>query len=112
MLKPGDLVRLVRQVGLKEAAKIVYYSRTAKMGDLKGVDRFGNKYFESGEEQVGRHRWVFYAKPNFDASQVPPEWHQWLHRMTDRVPDEVSFSCVSSSSCSNSLLDSPTSRNT
>lgn len=34
----------------------------------------------------GRDRVVWYANPNFDASQVPPEWHQWLHRMTDRLP--------------------------
>ena len=23
---------------------------------------------------IGRHRFVFYARKDFDASQVPPEW--------------------------------------
>lgn len=56
---------------------------------------------------TGRHRWVSYARKDFDATQVPPEWlvvahaspaipvkwsllslhrHRWLHAMTDIPP--------------------------
>ncbi|KAL9225069.1 hypothetical protein vseg_001036 [Gypsophila vaccaria] len=55
-----------------------------------GVDQFGNKYFENLDLQYGRHRWVEYASKNrYNASQVPPEWHGWLHYITDRTGDEL-----------------------
>lgn len=39
---------------------------------------------------IGRHRWVEYAsKDRYNASQVPPEWHGWLHFITDHTGDEV-----------------------
>ncbi|WRX35209.1 NADH dehydrogenase [ubiquinone] 1 alpha subcomplex subunit 12 - like 2 [Theobroma cacao] len=59
---------------------------------LVGVDKFGNKYYEKlGDTQCGRHRWVEYAKKDrYDASQVPPEWHGWLHCITDHTGDEAS----------------------
>lgn len=31
-----------------------------KFGELKGVDRNGNKYFENTEYPFGQHRWVEY----------------------------------------------------
>ena len=44
---------------------------------------------------VGRHRWVEYAqKGRYNASQVPPEWHGWLHHITDHTGDEVTLSWV------------------
>lgn len=47
--------------------------------------------FFSGHDCVGRHRWVEYAqKGRYNASQVPPEWHGWLHFITDHTGDEVS----------------------
>ncbi|GMN44189.1 hypothetical protein TIFTF001_013389 [Ficus carica] len=59
---------------------------------LVGVDKFGNKYYEKLEGmQYGRHRWVEYAeKSRYNASQVPPEWHGWLHYITDHTGDEAS----------------------
>ncbi|KAL1316901.1 hypothetical protein HN51_069025 [Arachis hypogaea] len=58
---------------------------------LVGVDKFGNKYYEKLEDtQYGRHRWVEYAeKSRYNASQVPPEWHGWLHFITDHTGDEL-----------------------
>ncbi|XVE59739.1 hypothetical protein DITRI_Ditri05aG0070400 [Diplodiscus trichospermus] len=58
---------------------------------LVGVDKFGNKYYEKlGDTQAGRHRWVEYAKKDrYDASQVPPEWHGWLHFITDHTGDDL-----------------------
>jgi len=39
---------------------------------------------------AGRHRWVEYAeKTRYNASQVPAEWHGWLHFITDHTGDEV-----------------------
>lgn len=47
--------------------------------------------FFSGHDCVGRHRWVEYAqKGRYNASQVPAEWHGWLHFVTDHTGDEVS----------------------
>ncbi|KAH7442065.1 hypothetical protein KP509_03G068800 [Ceratopteris richardii] len=58
---------------------------------LVGVDKFGNKYYEKLENvQYGRHRWVEYADiKNYDASSVPPEWHGWLHYVTDHTPEQL-----------------------
>lgn len=58
---------------------------------LVGVDKFGNKYYEKlGDTQFGRHRWVEYAeKTRYNASQVPAEWHGWLHFITDHTGDEL-----------------------
>ncbi|ONK65686.1 uncharacterized protein A4U43_C07F39650 [Asparagus officinalis] len=58
---------------------------------LVGVDKFGNKYYEKLENtQYGRHRWVEYAdKGRYNASQVPAEWHGWLHFVTDHTGDEL-----------------------
>ncbi|EPS63084.1 hypothetical protein M569_11702 [Genlisea aurea] len=60
---------------------------------LVGIDKFGNKYYQSlGDTQHGRHRWVEYASKNrYNASQVPAEWHGWLHHVTDHTGDEVSL---------------------
>ncbi|KAM1055036.1 hypothetical protein ACFX2I_002313 [Malus domestica] len=57
---------------------------------LVGVDNIGNKYYEKLDAQYGRHRWVEYAeKSRYNASQVPPEWHGWLHYITDHTGDEL-----------------------
>ncbi|KAJ7525271.1 hypothetical protein O6H91_17G043600 [Diphasiastrum complanatum] len=58
---------------------------------LVGVDKLGNKYFEKKvNSQFGRHRWVEYAdKKQYNASAVPPEWHGWLHYITDHTPEQL-----------------------
>lgn len=58
---------------------------------LVGVDKAGNKYYQKLENtQYGRHRWVEYAeKGRYNASQVPAEWHGWLHFITDSTGDEL-----------------------
>ncbi|XP_028214957.1 uncharacterized protein LOC114397019, partial [Glycine soja] len=39
---------------------------------------------------AGRHRWVEYAeKTRYNASQVPPEWHGWLHFIIDLTGGEL-----------------------
>ncbi|KAF4396704.1 hypothetical protein G4B88_029018 [Cannabis sativa] len=59
---------------------------------LVGVDKVGNKYYQQLDTQYGRHRWVEYAeKGRYNASQVPPEWHGWLHYITDHTGDEANM---------------------
>ena len=59
-------------------------------GDLKGTDALGNQYYENLNRLPGRQRFVIYAGwgKNYDPSQVPPEWHHWLHQISDRTPVE------------------------
>ena len=59
-------------------------------GDLKGTDSMGNQYYENLARLPGRQRFVIYAGwgKGYDPSQVPPEWHHWLHNTTDRTPVE------------------------
>jgi NADH:ubiquinone oxidoreductase subunit len=53
-------------------------------GSRVGNDASGNIYFQDKRLRPGarRKRWVIYAGPD-DASDVPPEWHAWLHHTTD-----------------------------
>jgi len=64
-------------------------------GVLKGVDRSGNRYYENLDNQIGRHRWVEYAKRDIhgrpDASMIPPEWHGWVHQMFKIHPGHKDF---------------------
>ena len=61
---------------------------------LMGTDHLGNKYYQRGADttQVNRDRVVVYgpkfqnAYGQYDSSCVAPEWHGWLHHMTDTVP--------------------------
>ncbi|XP_073429326.1 NADH dehydrogenase [ubiquinone] 1 alpha subcomplex subunit 12 [Dendrobates tinctorius] len=72
----------------------VLRSGDLKTGTLIGIDKYGNKYFEDKRYFFGRHRWVEYTIEmngkytywNVDGSMVPPEWHRWLHCMTEEPP--------------------------
>jgi len=55
---------------------------TAFFGRRVGTDSVGNRYFQNK-----RHRWVLYTKLA-EPSYVTPEWHGWLHRITDVPPTE------------------------
>src|SRR3546814_12543969 len=50
-----------------------------------GKDAQGNVYYEA---KKGGRRWVIYNGPA-EASRVPPEWHGWLHRTTDVLPEDA-----------------------
>jgi NADH:ubiquinone oxidoreductase subunit len=58
-------------------------------GKLIGVDGFGNRYYQMKARKGYDHtrRWVVY-KDSPEASDVPPEWHGWLHHQTDAVPSD------------------------
>ena len=50
-------------------------------GKLKGIDEFGNKYYES---RSGK-RWVIY-KDVVEASNIPPNWYSWIHFTSNKLP--------------------------
>lgn len=62
-------------------------------GEQVGTDVQGNRYYRAkklraaGQPNAGsERRWVIYAGAN-DASNVPSEWHGWLHGSFDGVPE-------------------------
>lgn len=62
-------------------------------GRKVGTDRFGNTYYEERRARPGmrQRRWVIYAH-EAEASEVPPEWHAWLHYTTDApLPEDKRF---------------------
>jgi NADH:ubiquinone oxidoreductase subunit len=54
-------------------------------GELVGTDEFGNHYYRSRRLKLHRRerRWVLY-KGEPEASRVPPEWHAWLHHVSEQ----------------------------
>ncbi|GAM20221.1 hypothetical protein SAMD00019534_033960, partial [Acytostelium subglobosum LB1] len=79
--------RGVMQRGVGESLKTLYYTGELKYGTMIGRDISGNRY--------GRHRWVEFANPKVpEATMVPPEWHSWLHHISDKhgnSQDMISF---------------------
>lgn len=63
--------------------------RTIISGVLVGTDKYGNRYYRARvRNRYNRERrWVIY-KGRPEASKVPPEWHSWLHHMTESPLDE------------------------
>lgn len=57
---------------------------TLLKGKEVGSDAMGNRYYHSRD---GARRWVIYAGEN-EATAVPAEWHRWLHKSTDLLPQE------------------------
>merc|ERR1712179_33405 len=70
----------------------VFRTDDIRAGKLVGTDKYGNKYFEDKTFFIGRSRYVIYSEQvfmDYDSSQVPAEWHGWLHYMTDKTPIEA-----------------------
>lgn len=57
---------------------------TWRFGEKVGEDGFGNAYYRHKDTSLDK-RWVVFPGPA-EASNVPPEWHAWLHRYTDDLP--------------------------
>ena len=56
-------------------------------GKLVGKDQFGNKYYTNSKEK----RWVIY-KSYVESSKIPPEWHLWIHSLTEDKPSDKTSS--------------------
>jgi NADH:ubiquinone oxidoreductase subunit len=66
---------------------------TARKGRLVGEDEFGNRYYiqKSGVGPLGvPARWVIYRDLS-EPTQVPPDWHGWLHYTVDDLPTDVRY---------------------
>lgn len=60
---------------------------SARKGKSVGEDIFGNVYYQTkNPAKDGDKRWVIYSGAN-DASRVTPEWHGWLHKSFDEIPE-------------------------
>lgn len=59
-----------------------------RYGRLVGEDAFGNRYYEQrkGVGPLDRPRRMVTYRSMSEASQVPPEWHGWLHYTHDEPP--------------------------
>ena len=58
---------------------------TKLKGQRVGSDAVGNVYYQEKQPRSGTtrvRRWVAYGGVA-EASEVPPEWHAWLHYTTD-----------------------------
>ncbi|KAK3585907.1 hypothetical protein CHS0354_038443 [Potamilus streckersoni] len=78
--------------GLKGSFLQLYRTDELKIGDFVGEDKYGNKYYQNKYYFVGRSRWVQYVDKvnmDYDGSQIPAEWHRWLHYTTDDPPTKV-----------------------
>ena len=55
---------------------------TTFSGKYIGSDDFGNKYYTNSK---AKKRWVIY-KDKVESSRITPEWHLWIHFLTNKVP--------------------------
>jgi len=60
---------------------------TTFFGSLVGKDEFGNKYYKNKNDSK---RWVIY-NGEVESSRIPPEWHLWIHKLSNSTPDKINF---------------------
>ena len=62
-----------------------------------GSDELGNRYFEQRSARnlaatpAGRPRRYVVYKNASEASLIPPEWHAWMHYLTDTPPCDEAY---------------------
>lgn len=62
----------------------------ARTSTKVGSDEFGNTYFEARTDRESydkgrRRRYVTY-KGYAEPTKIPPEWHAWMHYITEQPP--------------------------
>jgi NADH:ubiquinone oxidoreductase subunit len=70
-------------------SKITYLLTLFFRGRFIGSDQYNNKYYV-GKTRKGytkERRFVRFENGVPEASQIPPEFHGWLHHQTDKFPD-------------------------
>jgi NADH:ubiquinone oxidoreductase subunit len=57
-------------------------------GRFIGIDQFGNKYYKAKARRGYNHerRWVKFKSGHVEATEIPPEFHGWIHHQTDVFP--------------------------
>ncbi|EGD72696.1 hypothetical protein PTSG_04425 [Salpingoeca rosetta] len=83
----STVMKLIQRVGWKQVARDLMREGKVMPGTLVGVDKLGNRYYEDRTQMFGQHRRVDYASSQPDGSQIPGEWHRWMHYMTDDLPN-------------------------
>ena len=58
------------------------YIYTLFFGKFVGMDENGNKFYSSKKGK----RWVIY-KDKIESTKITPEWHLWIHFLTNNIPD-------------------------
>uniref|UniRef100_A0A0N4ZWG0 NADH dehydrogenase [ubiquinone] 1 alpha subcomplex subunit 12 n=1 Tax=Parastrongyloides trichosuri TaxID=131310 RepID=A0A0N4ZWG0_PARTI len=77
--------------GIRGTLKRRYLMDATRGGVLVGEDKFGNKYYEDNTFFMPRNRYVVFPDRvwlDYDASQIPPEWHRWLHHIGNETPEK------------------------
>lgn len=60
---------------------------TSRNGEKVGEDEQGNIYYRSLKNNK---RWVIFSGA-IEASNIPPEWHGWLHHTFPEPPTDAPF---------------------
>lgn len=84
----------LRREGFREWFRQVWRLGEYRGGRLVGQDQLGNRYYEivdDPQQLSHRRRYVDYARSPHDASQVPAEWHGWLHQTNDQPPTQFPY---------------------
>lgn len=88
--KTENFIKIIKHNGgVLGSIKGFYLRDDLKIGTLVGEDDFGNKYYENPYYFVPRNRWVEFNEKrwlDYNASQIPPEWHRWMTHMTEYPP--------------------------
>jgi len=86
----GNLRKIINHHGgVKGTLTELFRNDEIKHGELVGEDKFGNKYYENNDYFYLRNRWFRPSDKygyDYDATNIPPEWHRWMHHGTDIVP--------------------------
>lgn len=85
----NNIIGDMRKLGPIGAVKKLLTFHIIKPGKLVGTDKYGNKYYESDQCVYGQNRWVEYTSYYYDATNVPPEWHSWLHYSNEAPGDKI-----------------------
>lgn len=87
----GRTIRNFLRIGPREYLRQLNRIDDAKYGVLRGVDAYGNKYYENDKEDeiFLRTRWVDYKGWYYDPTKVEPGWRGWLHYTVDYTPNEL-----------------------
>lgn len=86
-----NILRAIVEWGPGLTWRKLLHMKEIRFGNLVGVDKYGNHYYENLSYGYGRHRWVEHAGlPRWsfvEPTRVTSDWHGWLHYMTDVTGD-------------------------